>query len=76
MMDSETADGIEEHMLFGDDPPADLRAMLTFDFQANCTVEGMDDGTLPRGPTHITLNRRGITLGTVVLHSRPATSST
>jgi len=69
MMDSETVRGTEEHMLFGGDLPADLRSMLALDFVATCTLQLLsnDDGTLPRGPTHIILDQRAITVGSVDL---------
>ena len=67
LMDSETVQGVDEHMLFGNDPPADLLAMLTLDFMANCTVQGPNNGTGPSGPTRIVLDRRAITLGSVEL---------
>jgi hypothetical protein len=65
LMDSETIQGVQEHMLFGNDPPADLLAILALDFFANCTVGG--DGTMPSGTTRIVLDRRAITLGSFVL---------
>jgi len=69
MMDSETVRGMEEHMLFGGDLPADLRSMLALDFVATCTLllPNNDDGTLPRGMTHIILDQRAITVGSVDL---------
>ena len=67
LMDSENVQGVDEHMLFGNDPPADLLAMLTLDFMANCTVQGPNNGTGPSGPTRIVLDRRAITLGSVEL---------
>jgi len=54
-------------MLFGNDAPADLLAMLTLDFMANCTVQGTNNGTMPSGATRIILDRRAITLGSVDL---------
>jgi hypothetical protein len=67
LMDSENVQGVDEHMLFGNDPPADLLAMLTLDFMADCTVQGPNNGTGPSGPTRIVLDRRAITLGSVEL---------
>jgi hypothetical protein len=67
LMDSENVQGVEEHMLSGNDPPADLLSMLTLDFMANCTVQGNNNGTLPSGPTRIILDRRAITLGSIDL---------
>jgi len=60
---------MEEHMLFGGDLPADLRSMLALDFVATCTLllPNNDDGTLPRGTTHIILDQRAITVGSVDL---------
>jgi hypothetical protein len=67
LMDSETIDGVEEHMLFGNDPAANLLAMLDLDFVASCTVHGLDNGTLPRGSARVVLNPSAITLGNFVL---------
>jgi len=67
LMDSETVRGVAEHMLFGNEAPADLLAMLTLDFMANCTVQGANNGTMPSGATRIILDRRAITLGSVDL---------
>jgi len=69
LMDSETIQGVEEHMLFGTDAPADLRALLSLDFLANCALQsgGMDDGTLPRGVSRVTLDRREISVGSAEL---------
>jgi hypothetical protein len=67
LMDSENVQGVDEHMLFGNDPPADLLAMLTLDFMANCTVQGPNNGTGPSGPTRIVLDQRAITLGSAEL---------
>lgn len=57
LMDSESIQGVQEHMLFGNEAPADLLAMLTLDFMADCTG----------GPTRIILDRSAITLGSVAL---------
>jgi hypothetical protein len=69
MMDSETLRGMEEHMLFRNDPPADLRSILDLDFVATCALQvpNTDDGTLPRGTTRVILDRRAITVGSVDL---------
>jgi hypothetical protein len=67
LMDSESIDGVEEHMLFGNDPPADLRTILDLDLLVNCTVEGNDDGTLPRGTTQVIVDTSGIQFGTINL---------
>jgi hypothetical protein len=69
MMDSETLVGMEQHMLFGGDLPADPRSMLALDFIATCALEvpNTDDGTLPRGATRIILDRRAITVGSIDL---------
>jgi hypothetical protein len=67
LMDSETIEGVEEHMLFGNDPAADLRAILSLDFLANCTVVGADNRTLPRDSTRIIVDSSGITFGDVHL---------
>jgi len=67
LMDSESIQGVREHMLFGNEGPADLLAMLTLDFMADCTVQGTNNGTLPSGITRIILDRRAITLGSVDL---------
>jgi len=64
LMDSESIRGVEQHMLFGNDPPADLLAMLTLDFVANCTPHGIN---APSGPTRIILDRHAITIGSVEL---------
>jgi hypothetical protein len=73
LMDTETIQGVEEHMVFRNDPPADLTPMLALDFMADCKVGGTDNGTLPRGATHITLNQQGATLGTLGLPFQPGT---
>ncbi|HZF19325.1 MAG TPA: hypothetical protein VE008_06425 [Burkholderiales bacterium] len=62
LMDSETIQGVEEHMLFGNDAPADLRSMLTLDFVADCTPF-VNNATVPSGPTRIILDPHGITVG-------------
>jgi hypothetical protein len=58
LLDSERITGVEEHMLFGSDGPADLRAMLSLDFMANCTLS--PTGTGPSGSTRIIVDRRAI----------------
>jgi hypothetical protein len=69
LMDSENVQGVDEHMLFGNDPPADLRAMLSLDFMANCTPNNgiANNGMAPSGPTRVILDRRAIALGSVEL---------
>jgi len=62
MMDSETIEGVEEHMLFRNDPPVDLGAMLSLDFAANCTAA---NPTLPQGSTQIILDNQGVQFGGV-----------
>lgn len=73
LMDTETIAGVEEHMLFRNDPAADLNAVLALDFMADCKVNGTDNGTLPSGATHITLTQQGATLGTLGLPFQPGT---
>jgi len=63
MMDSETIAGMEEHMLFRNDPAADLGTMLTLDFVASCPASG--DPTLPAGTTRVVLDSQGVTFGGV-----------
>jgi hypothetical protein len=64
LMDSETIQGVEEHMLFRSDAPADLRSMLAFDFLAECTVQFLN-GAVPSGTARIVLDRRAIAVGSV-----------
>jgi hypothetical protein len=52
LLDSETIAGVEEHMLFGGDGPANLLAMLSLDFMANCT------GAVASGSTRIIADLR------------------
>jgi len=59
LMNSETIFGIEAHMLFGNDPPADLRSIFALDFLADCTSVG----SLPQGRQRIIVDRRGTTFG-------------
>src|SRR5262249_42888855 len=66
LLDSETITGVEEHMLFGSDGPADLRAMLSLDFMANCKPTVVNSGVVPSGSTHIIADGRAITFGSVV----------
>jgi len=66
LMDSESIQGVEEHMFFGNDAPANLDAMLSLDFPAFCSVQGVDNGAMPKGNLPITLNRGGIAFGSFV----------
>jgi hypothetical protein len=66
LMDSESIQGLEEHMLFGNDAPANPAAMLSLDFPAFCSVQGVDNGAMPKGNLPITLNPGGITFGSFV----------
>ena len=59
LMDSETIAGVAEHMLFGNDPPADLRSIFALDFLADCTSAG----ALPQGRSRIVVDRRGTMFG-------------
>jgi hypothetical protein len=59
LMDSENIAGVEVHMLFGNDPPADLRSTFAFDFSADCTSVG----PRPQGRLRIIVDRRGTTFG-------------
>jgi hypothetical protein len=61
LMDRETIRGVQEHMLYGKDGPADLLTMLTLDFDANCT------GTGASGAQRVVLDRHGLTVGSVDL---------
>jgi hypothetical protein len=48
LMESEDIMGVEQHMLFGNDPPADLRSLFALDFLADCTsaVAALPQGRL------------------------------
>jgi hypothetical protein len=59
LMDSESIVGVEAHMLFGNDPPADLRSIFALDFLADCT----SDGSVPSGRLRIIVDRRGTMFG-------------
>jgi hypothetical protein len=59
LMDSESIVGVEAHMLFGNDPPADLRSIFALDFSADCT----SDGSVPSGRLRIIVDRRGTMFG-------------
>jgi len=59
LMDSESIVGVEAHMLFGKDPPADLRSIFALDFLADCT----SDGSVPSGRLRIIVDRRGTMFG-------------
>jgi hypothetical protein len=59
LMDSETITGVAEHMLFGNDAPADLRSIFALDFLADCTSAG----SLPQGRSRIVVDRRGTMFG-------------
>jgi hypothetical protein len=59
LMDTESIVGVEQHMLFGNDPPADLRSTFALDFLADCT------SALPRqqGRLRIIVDRRSTMFG-------------
>src|SRR4051812_7247313 len=59
LMDSETIWGVAEHMLFGNDPPADLRSIFALDFLADCTSAG----SLPQRRSRVIVDRRGTMFG-------------
>jgi hypothetical protein len=59
LMDSEDIMGVEQHMLFGNDPPADLRSIFALDFLADCTSVG----SLAQGRLRIIVDRRGTMFG-------------
>jgi hypothetical protein len=59
LMEREDIRGVAEHMLFGDDPPADLRSIFALDFLADCTSVG----SLPQGRLRIIVDRRGTMFG-------------
>src|SRR5262249_37162073 len=52
--------GVEAHMLFGNDPPADLRSIFALDFLADCTSVGSQP---PQGRLRIIVDRRGTMFG-------------
>src|SRR5262249_13185864 len=60
LMDSESIVGVEAHMLFGNDPPADLRSIFALDFLADCTSVGSQP---PQGRSRIIVDRRGTMFG-------------
>src|SRR5262249_8006363 len=60
LMDSESIVGVEAHMLFGNDPPADLRSIFALDFLADCTSVGSQP---PQGRLRIIVDRRGTMFG-------------
>jgi hypothetical protein len=57
LMDTESIVGVEQHMLFGNDPPADLRSIFALDFLADCV------GSRPEGRLRIIVDRRGTKFG-------------
>jgi hypothetical protein len=59
LMDSEDIMGVEQHMLFGNDPPADLRSIFALDFLADCTSVAF----VPQGRLRIIVDRRGTMFG-------------
>jgi len=59
LMNSETIVGVEAQMLFGNDPPADLRSIFALDFLADCSSAG----SLPQGRSRIIVDRRGTMFG-------------
>jgi hypothetical protein len=60
LMDSEDMMGVEQHMLFGNDPPADLRSLFALDFLADCTSAV---AALPQGRLRIVVDRFGTMFG-------------
>jgi hypothetical protein len=60
LMDSEDMMGVAQHMLFGNDPPADLRSLFALDFLADCTSL---PGVNPQGRQRIIVDRRGTMFG-------------
>jgi hypothetical protein len=60
MMAGETIEGIEEHMLERTDPIANLMAILSLDFDANCVAAGNPNPAIPVGRVRIRLEPNGL----------------
>jgi len=58
-MEGESIEGVEEHMLARNDPPATLLEILSLEANVNCVAEGNPDPTLPVGPVHVSLRSTG-----------------
>ena len=58
-MEGETIEGVEEHMLARNDPPATLLEILSLEADVVCVAEGNPDPTLPVGPVHVSLQPTG-----------------
>jgi hypothetical protein len=72
LMDSEDMMGVEQHMLFGNDPPADLRSLFALDFLADCTSSSPSR----QGRLRIIVDRRGTMFGDFnVAHLSPSNLS-
>jgi hypothetical protein len=66
LMESESLQGVEEHMLFGNDAPLDIGTMLSLNFPARCFLKGPDNGSMPQGDLSIALSPGGIAFGTLL----------
>jgi hypothetical protein len=59
LMNGETIEGVEEHMLARNDPPANLAAILSLEFDAQCTAGGLPNPALPVGRVAVSLRSNG-----------------
>src|SRR5262249_33593900 len=62
LMDSETLEGVMEHMLFGNDAPMDPLGVFALDFMADCTTVA-NGGLTPPGAAHVVLDLHAIAFG-------------
>lgn len=59
LMNGETIQGLEEHMLARNDPPANLAAILSLDFEVNCVAAGIPNPALPVGRVLVSFRPTG-----------------
>lgn len=71
LVNGETIEGVEEHMLARNDGPATLMEILSIQFDAECKVQGSAEPAFPTGPVRVNLGPNGqIALtGTAVAYS-------
>ena len=71
LVNGETIEGVEEHMLARNDGPATLMEILSTQFDADCKVQGNAEPAFPTGPVRVSLGPNGqIALtGTAVAYS-------
>ena len=71
LVNGETIEGVEEHMLARNDAPATLMEILSIQFDADCKAQGSAEPAFPTGPVRVSLGPNGqIALtGTAVTYS-------